>query len=115
MLAWHKAGLASHRVETVTVQDLCQLLDRDEDVWILDVRSDAEVAQNEIPVAHHIHITQLPERLDEVPGDRPVYIFCGSGLRSMIGASLLRRAGWENLTVVLGGLAGWSSVSCPLE
>jgi hydroxyacylglutathione hydrolase len=115
MLAWHKAGLASHRVETVTVQDLCQLLDRDEDVWILDVRSDAEVAQSEIPVAHHIHITQLPERLDEVPGDRPVYIFCGSGLRSMIGASLLRRAGWENLTVVLGGLAGWSSVSCPLE
>jgi hydroxyacylglutathione hydrolase len=115
MLAWHKAGLASHRVETVTVQGLCQLLDRDDDVWMLDVRSDAEVAQSEIPVAHHIHITQLPERLDEVPGDRPVYIFCGSGLRSMIGASLLRRAGWKNLTVVLGGLAGWSSVSCPLE
>lgn len=115
MLAWHKAGLESHRVETVTVQDLCHLLDRDEDAWILDVRSDAEVEQNEIPVAHHIHITQLPEHMDEVPRDQPVYIFCGSGVRSMIAASLLRRAGWENLTSVLGGLAGWSSVSCPLE
>jgi hydroxyacylglutathione hydrolase len=115
MLAWHKTGLASQRVETATVQDLCHLLDRDEDVWILDVRSDKEVKQREIPVAHHIHITQLPDRLGEVPDDRPVYIFCGSGLRSMIAASLLRPAGRENLTVVLGGLAGWSSVSCPLE
>jgi hydroxyacylglutathione hydrolase len=115
MLAWHKAGLESHRVQTVTVQDLCHLLDRDEDAWILDVRSDAEVEQNEIPVAHHIHVTQLPEHMDEVPRDQPVYIFCGSGVRSMIAASLLRRAGWENLTSVLGGLAGWRSVSCPLE
>ncbi len=115
MLAWHKAGLDSKRVKTVTVQDLCYLLDRDDDVWILDVRSDEEVEQRAIPVAHHIHITQLPERLDEVPRDQPVYIFCGSGLRSMTAASLLRRAGWENLTSVLGGLAGWSSVSCPLE
>jgi hydroxyacylglutathione hydrolase len=115
MLAWHKAGLDSRRVETATVQDLCHLLDRDEDVWILDVRSDEEVEQRAIPVAHHVHITQLPERLDEVPGDRPVYIFCGSGLRSMIAASLLRRAGWDNLTVVLGGLMGWSSTRCALE
>jgi hydroxyacylglutathione hydrolase len=33
----------------------------------------------------------------------------------MIAASLLHRAGWENLTVVLGGLAGWRSTTCPLE
>jgi hydroxyacylglutathione hydrolase len=115
MLAWHKAGLESHHVQTATVQDLCRLLDRDEDAWILDVRSEEEIEQKGIPVAHHIHITQLPGRLDEVPRDQPVYIFCGSGLRSMIAASLLRRAGWENLTTVLGGLAGWSSVSCPLK
>jgi hypothetical protein len=32
----------------------------------------------------------------------------------MIGASLLRRAGRQDVTVVLGGLSGWNSVSCPL-
>lgn len=115
MLAWHTAGLASHSVETVTVQELCHLLDREEDIWILDVRSEHEVERREIPGAHHIHITQLPECLQEVPNDRQVFIFCGTGLRSMIGASLLRRAGWQDLTVVLGGLAGWSSVSCALK
>jgi hydroxyacylglutathione hydrolase len=53
--------------------------------------------------------------MEEVPKDRPVYIFCGTGLRSMIAASFLKRKGWENLVVVLGGLTGWKSVSCPLK
>ncbi|MBC7250243.1 MAG: MBL fold metallo-hydrolase [Anaerolineae bacterium] len=114
MLAWHKAGLPSQRLETVTVQDLCRHLDEGEDIWILDVRSDDEIQQAEIPNAHHIHVTELPQRLDEVPRHRLVYIFCGSGLRSMIAASLLQRAGWNHLAVVLGGLAGWSSTTCPL-
>jgi hydroxyacylglutathione hydrolase len=114
MLAWHRAGLESQRMDTVTVQELCHRLDTDQEMWILDVRSEEEVAQNPIPDAHPIYIKQLPAHMDEVPQDRPVYVFCGSGVRSMIGASLLRRAGWQNVTVVLGGLAGWNSASCPL-
>ncbi len=114
MLAWHMAGLSSEAIAAVTVQELCHLLDEAEDVWILDVRSDKEVKHNPIPNAHHIHLSQLPKHVAEVPGDRPVFLFCGSGVRSTVAASLLKRAGWENLTVVLGGLAGWSSVSCPL-
>ncbi len=115
MLAWHTAGLDSEGIETVTVQELCERLDQDEEPWILDVRSDGEVERSEIPTAHHVHLTQLPERMDEVLQGQHVYVFCGSGLRSMIAASLLQRAGYDDLTVVLGGLAGWSSVSCPLE
>jgi hydroxyacylglutathione hydrolase len=118
MLAWHKAGLASERIETITVQDLCHRLDqdsRDKEPWILDVRIEEEVEANAIPLAHHIHLPELPERMDEVAEGQRVYVFCGSGLRSMLAASLLQRAGYSELTVVLGGLTGWSSVSCPLE
>ncbi|MFO7741196.1 MAG: MBL fold metallo-hydrolase [Anaerolineae bacterium] len=115
MLAWHTAGLASERIEVVTVQELCERIDGDEEPWILDVRSEEEAERTEIPTAHRVHLTQLPERMDEVLRGQQVYVFCGSGLRSMIAASLLQRAGYDDLTVVLGGLAGWSSVSCPLE
>jgi len=116
MLGWHKAGLTSERIETVTVQELCHRLDsRDRAPWILDVRSEEEVETNEIPTAHHVHLPELPERMDEVMKGQRIYVFCGSGLRSMLAASLLQRAGYDALTVVLGGLAGWSSVSCPLE
>jgi hydroxyacylglutathione hydrolase len=65
--------------------------------------------------AHPIHITRLPGRMEEVPKDVPVYIFCGSGLRSTIAASLLRIGGWENQSVILGGLQGWTSTVCPVE
>jgi len=115
MLAWHTSGRESGSIRTITVQALCHHLDAHEDTWILDVRSDGEVAAGGIPDAQHIHLTQLPHHLGEVPQDRPVTIFCGSGVRAMIAASLLHRAGWENLTVVLGGLAGWRSTTCPLE
>ena len=116
LLAWHMSGRESRSIDTVTVQDLCHHLDMEGEAWILDLRSDEELeGHGEIAGAHQIHVTQLPDRLDEVPQDETVYIFCGSGLRSMIGASLLRRRGWDKVTVVLGGLAGWHSTTCPLE
>jgi hydroxyacylglutathione hydrolase len=116
MLSWHMAGQESGTIRTVTVQTLCALLDEEEKLHILDVRSSGEVAAtSEIPNAQQIHITQLPHRMSEVPRDRSVYIFCGSGIRSTVAASLLQRQGWKNVAVVLGGLAGWSAVSCPLK
>ena len=117
MVAWHMAGEESSSVATANVHDLCARLDREEKekAWILDVRSDDELeASGRITGAHHIHITQLPQRIEEVPRDRPVYIFCGSGLRSMVAASILQREGWQDMTVILGGIAGWSSATCPV-
>ena len=112
---WVAAGLDCDTISTVTVQQLCHLLDAEDDPWILDVRSDKELAAFRIPAAHHIHLTELPQRMGEVPQDRPVYLFCGSGQRSMTAASLLKRAGWAKIHVVLGGMSGWRSISCPLE
>jgi hydroxyacylglutathione hydrolase len=85
------------------------------DPYILDVRSEQELqSDGRIPRAKHIHITHLPDRVGEVPDDRPVYIFCGSGLRSTTAASLLVRAGRTDVAVVLGGIAGWNSRTCPI-
>ena len=116
ILAWHTAGHETVSVKTVTVPELCHRLDKGDKTWILDVRDKGELdRQGVIPDAAHIHITQLEKRMDEVPADRPVFIFCGSGLRSMIAASLLQRKGWSNLTVVLGGFSAWKSVTCPIK
>jgi hydroxyacylglutathione hydrolase len=116
MLAWHTAGRRSEAIELVTVQDLCHHLDAEEEVWILDVRSEEELeSRGRIAGAHHIHITQLPAHLAEMDRECKIMVFCGSGLRSMIGASLLKREGWEDVAVVLGGLSGWGSTTCPIE
>jgi acetyl-CoA C-acetyltransferase len=47
------------------------------------VRSEAEVRdEGEIPGAQHIHITQLPEHISDVPAEG-LYVFCGSGMRAV--------------------------------
>ncbi len=116
MLTWHMAGRESAQTGITTTHKLCRELDSGKPAWILDVRSDEELErEGEITDAHHIHITQIPEHMDEVPRDKPIHIFCGSGLRSMVVASFLQREGWSDLTVVLGGISGWDSTVCPLE
>lgn len=115
MLAWHTAGKESKSIETITVHELCNLLDEGKSPWILDVRNDDEVKKAQITDAHHIHITQLPDNLNEIPKNQNIYIFCGSGLRSTIAASLLKQEGWKNIKVVLGGTAGWNSTTCPIK
>jgi hydroxyacylglutathione hydrolase len=115
MLAWHKAGKTSRSIKTVTVQQLCDLLDRGGEPWILDVRSPGEITQSgKIPDAHNIDILGITSGLDRIPKDRAIYVFCGSGLRSMIAASALQSQGWTDIVVILGGLSGWTSFSCPL-
>ncbi|MBN1262432.1 MAG: rhodanese-like domain-containing protein, partial [Anaerolineae bacterium] len=115
MWAWHTSGRSSRATRMATVDQLCRILDAGRDPWILDVRSDGElVAQGEIPGAHHIHVTQLYKRRDQVPKHEPVFIFCGSGTRAMIAASFLQRGGWKDVVVVLGGLAGWNATTCQL-
>lgn len=118
MLSWHMSGRNSASIKTLTVQELCRLLDKNgpNPIHILDVRSDDELRKGgHVPNAQHIHVTQIPERMKEVPRDRTVHVFCGSGLRSMIAASFLQRSGWKDLAVVLGGMAGWKSIKCPIS
>jgi len=69
----------------------------------------------EIVDAHHIHVTQLPHHLADIPRGREISIFCGGGLRSTLAAGYLQREGWDAVQVVLGGTKGWNSTACPLE
>ena len=76
---------------------------------MLDVRRRAEVAAGHLPGAIGVCHVQLSQRLDEVPRDRPVMIFCRSGVRSARATTLLRRAGYE-ATNVAGGMLAWEQI-----
>lgn len=116
MLSWHTVGRESQSIGTLTVQEICKRLDVGDELWILDVRSDEELTRDgRIPGAAHVHVTQVPQRLAEIPRDRRIHVFCGSGLRSMIAASYLQRQGWEDLEVILGGMGAWRSKRFPIE
>lgn len=104
MPAWIDAGLDFTRIDQVPVQavkgDAPQNL-------ILDVRSDKEWESGHIEGATHVMLGSLPTRLDDIPRDRPIITVCGSGYRSSIAASLLKRAEIDNVSSMDGGMAAW--------
>ncbi|HEX3019507.1 MAG TPA: MBL fold metallo-hydrolase [Chitinispirillaceae bacterium] len=115
-IEWHKAGLPSNSVSTITAQDFKVIADSNKSVWILDVRNIQELTeQGRIPDANNIPLTELPSQIDSVPVDRIVYIFCGSGHRSMIAASLLLQQGPYKPMVILGGFTAWQALKYPIE
>ncbi|ADG87936.1 MBL fold metallo-hydrolase [Thermobispora bispora] len=101
------------QAERVTVEELRQALADAEPPVLLDVRNVGEVALGAIEGALTIPLAELPRRLDEVPADRPVVVYCASGSRSSTAASLLRRAGRERVSDLIGGYQAWQDAHAP--
>ena len=56
----------------------------------------------------------LATRLAEVPRDRPVYLICQGGFRSLRAAQFLRQQGFEDVVSVKGGTEAWRAAGKPL-
>lgn len=70
---------------------------------LIDVRAIEEFQEGAIPNALHIPVDELRERLDEVPEDKPIYLYCGVGLRGYVALKILKQSGFENVYNLSGG------------
>jgi hydroxyacylglutathione hydrolase len=82
---------------------------------ILDVRRDEEWREGHIPHAQHLHLADLPQRIDDVPHDEPVALICRTGHRAEIAASILAATGRKVIAVGQGGMADWIERGLPYE
>jgi rhodanese-related sulfurtransferase len=76
---------------------------------IIDVRTPAEWAIGHIEGSINLPLTQLQQRIDEVPHNRRIAVHCAGGYRSSIAASVLRQHGITNLIELAGGIAAWEA------
>jgi rhodanese-related sulfurtransferase len=74
--------------------------------WI-DTRDSVQFDKQTIPGAIHIEWRQVIERMDEIPTDRKVIVFCNTGSLSAQAAFALRVAGFDNVVVMQSGFLGW--------
>lgn len=81
---------------------------------LLDVREDDEWAEAHIDGAILIPLSQLMERISELPQDKPLHIICHSGQRSLYAVHMLQQAGHRNPKSVAGGLVAWAQSGKPL-
>ncbi|MDD4508732.1 MAG: FAD-dependent oxidoreductase [Eubacteriaceae bacterium] len=89
-------------------------LPRDGSVTLLDVRTDGEVAGGRIDGFKHIPLDTLRDHLDEIPGGKPVYVHCHSGLRSYVACRILAGHGYDCYNLA-GGYRLYASVMTKLS
>jgi rhodanese-related sulfurtransferase len=63
----------------------------------------------------HIPLSQLAQRLREVPRDRSILVYCAGGYRSSIAASVMQRDGYVNVAEIAGGIAAWETAHLPVD
>ena len=75
---------------------------------VIDVREAHEYKRGHIAGAMNIPLSQLQQRIGEIPEDEMVFLYCQSGMRSKQAAKLLSRKGYTNLANLNGGISAWS-------
>ena len=96
-------------MEEITPAELKQRLDKGDDIQIVDVREDVEVAIGRIPNSIHIPLGQVFNRMREIDPSRETVMYCKMGGRSARAIDALQRSGFQGKLVNLkGGILRWS-------
>ncbi len=74
---------------------------------VVDVRNPGEVKLGTLGEAITIPVGQLPSRVGELDSSAPTIVFCAGGYRSSVAASVLRQAGFDDVSDMLGGYGAW--------
>ena len=116
MTSWREEKPTSPRVERMTVPELHERWAADADgPQILDVRERAEWDAGRIPGSVHMPYHDIDALPDGIDAARPVAAICGSGQRSAVAASLLKRFGVRDVIhVVDGGVPQWRREGWPV-
>ena len=112
MLLWSLVRGGSKGISPVEAT----LLVNREDAVVLDVRETGEWNGGHIPNARHIALAQLDKRIVELEKFKghPIVVYDGSGGRSQSAIAVLKRAGFEKVFNLSGGVGAWTDANLPL-
>lgn len=82
---------------------------------LVDVRSKAEWNGGKAANAIHIPMSEIKQRMHEVPKDKPVVCICASGMRSLSAAATLGQAGYKPVYNFSGGMGSWVAAKLPTK
>ena len=114
MLTWSFIGSRLSGVEQADTLKATRLYN--DDALILDVREDKEFAAGHIPKARHIPLGKLSSRIQELDKHKkkPILVTCRSGQRSARACRMLKKAGFETVFNLAGGIIAWERANLPV-
>lgn len=111
--AWRSAGLRTASVPQISVHALCQMMESDPSLHVIDVRRPSEYRNGHAPGALNLPLHELGDLAQSVDPERPTAVICAGGYRSSIGTSILERLGFGEVYNVTGGTSAWLAAGLP--
>jgi hydroxyacylglutathione hydrolase len=113
MDSWVTAGLPVKELAQLPVQELNRQMPT-RDFQLLDVRTPHEWDEGHLPGARYLFLGDLPEKLKKLDPEKPVVVYCASGYRSSLAASLLQASGFRHVHNVPGSYSAWTAAGLPV-
>lgn len=105
------AGFAAENVLQKRVQPFYwpEIQELTKEDYLLDVRTVEEFGKGSIPGAVNIPLDEMRQRLNEIPTDKTVYLFCQVGMRGYLASRILMQHGFEDVRSLSGGYRLWDA------
>ena len=109
----HQANRGSFLSPSMAIR----LMNNHSDALILDIRTVADYKNGHIKGAKNIPLSDFAASVDGLSGDKaePVLIYCNSGSTVTRAIKLLKKAGFEKVNNLEGGIAAWKEANMPLS
>ncbi|OAQ38297.1 MBL fold metallo-hydrolase [Pedobacter psychrophilus] len=104
MLAWKKAGKEIDKVKTISADELKNLKDK-KNLQVFDVRKPSEFEAEHLKITENQPLDFINDWTNNFDKQKPYYLHCAGGYRSMISSSILKARGFEDIINVNGGFA----------
>tara|TARA_B100000401_G_scaffold180364_1_gene121231 strand:- start:21 stop:341 length:321 start_codon:yes stop_codon:yes gene_type:complete len=96
-------------IKEITVKELKNKFDNNEDFMLLDVRNIQEVLFSKINGSIHIPMNEIMNRINELDSNKEIIIQCKSGKRSARVCEYLMTQNYKNVKNLIGGIIAWSN------
>lgn len=109
------ADIATQPIE-VNQQQLLSMQQENEELLLLDVRSDEEYQAGHINGAVNISHLQLEDKMSSIEQykDKNIIVYCRSGRRAGIAIKLLQDNGFYRVSHLVGDMNGWQAANLPI-
>lgn len=108
---------ARNNTKQVPIAELKKVLDADEDIILLDVRTPREYEAVHIPDAVNVSRGLLEFSIWSVVPDKEekIYVYCKSGARAALATQQLNDFGYKNAVAITTGMVDWAKTGYPVQ
>ena len=97
-------NIFAHLMNPIHVKQLDEMIDNEEEFFLLDVRELPEYKNGTIEGATRYSVDELREFLEEIPEGKKIVVFCEVGLRGYVASRILMQNGFEEVYNLIGGM-----------